>query len=139
MSYLREEFATARREYAAFRYPGDLSRELLAPRVRWRGIVVFGAMGAGAIAAAAVVAALLLRPVLAPADSQPRPYLPLGKDMHLPQDLQFKFPSLPSIPGVPDNLSLRSVAPDLGLPSEWRLPFRDESPPSPVSDSSEHA
>lgn len=140
MSFLREEFATARREYEAVRYPGDLPHDLLAPRMRWRGIVLLGAMGASAVAAAAVVAALLLRPLLAPTNSQPRPYLPLVKEMDLPQKLQFEFPSLPSIPGVPDNLSLRSVTPDLGVPSDWRIPFWDApGPRSSPPDSSEHA
>ncbi|HEY2586059.1 MAG TPA: hypothetical protein VGI81_09890 [Tepidisphaeraceae bacterium] len=107
MSILREQLAATRREYEAVHYPGDLSRELLwppfpLPRMRWRRIVIFGTVGAGTIAAAAVRAALLLRPLLTPADAQPRPYLPLVKEIHLPPKLQFEFPSLPSIPGLTD-------------------------------------
>lgn len=110
MSFLREQLAGARREYDAVHYPGDLLREMLPlplpllPRVRWRWrrIVIFGTLSGGALAAVAVRAALLLRPLLVPATAQPRPYLPLVKEIHLPQKLQFEFPSLPSIPGLTD-------------------------------------
>lgn len=108
MSFLREQLAGARRAYDAVHYPGDLSREMLPlplpllPRVRWRRIVIFGTLSGGALAAVAVRAALLLRPLLMPANAQPRPYLPLVKEIHVPQKLQFEFPSLPSIPGLTD-------------------------------------
>ena len=142
MSFLRQELAAARREYDGFHYPGDLPRELLLllpPRIRWRGIVIFGTLGAGVVAAAVIVAALLLRPLLTPANAQPRPYLPLVKEIHLPQKLQFDFPSVPSIPGLPDNLSLRSFTPDLGLPCDWLIPLWDGPVPSIAFDSPEHA
>lgn len=144
MSFLRNELAAARREYESLGYPGDLSRELLPLplprlRMRWRRIVIFGTLGAGTLAAVAVRAALLLRPMLTPADAQPRPYLPLVKEIHIPQKLKFDLPSWPSIPGLPENLSLRSVAPDLGLPSDWALPVLEGPLNSIGFDSSEHA
>lgn len=144
MSCLRDELSAARRAYAGTRYPGDLSRELLplplpALGMRWRGIVIFGTLGAGAAAAAAIVAAMLLRPLLTPATAQPRPYLPVVKEIHLPKKLQFDVPSLPSIPGLPDNLSLRAVTPGLGLPSDWAIPLWDALPISNASEFPEPA
>lgn len=142
MSCLRDELSTARRAYAGVRYPGDLSRELLplplpSLRMRWRRIVIFGTLGAAA--AAEIVTAMLLRPVLTPATAQPRPYLPVVREIHLPKKLQFDVPSLPSLPGLPDNLSLRSVTPSLGLPSDWAIPLWDALPISNLSDSPEPA
>jgi hypothetical protein len=135
MTPFREEIQAARREYQAIRYPGELSRQLLAPKMRWKHILVFGSAGLGGIAAAAVVAALMFRPLLMPSPNSGS-HLPLVQDMGLAKGLKF---AIPRLPGVPDDLSLRALEPDGQSPSQMHLPLWDDLHLPHFTPSSEHA
>lgn len=133
MSPLREETQSARNEYAALRYPGDLAAELLPLKLRWKSVLKFGSLGAGSIAAAAVVAALMVRPLLMPPSSHSTGRLPLVENIPLARDLKLDLPSLPNVPA-----ELRALAPE--PPSDLHVPFWDDLRlPSFSQSSSEHA
>lgn len=132
MSPLREEIESARREYAAIRYPGDLATELLPLRLRWKSLLAFGSLGAGSIAAAAVVAALMLRPLLMPASPHSNARLPLVENIPLARDIKLNLPSLPDVPA-----ELRSLAPE--PPSDLQPFWDDLHLPRFSQSSSEHA
>jgi hypothetical protein len=143
MTPLREQLKRYRSEYDSIIYPGDLGREMLSPRMRMRNMFVLGLLGTSAVAAAAVVAAILARPLMMPASSHPQPYLPIVKEIHLPEKMQFNLPSIPSLPGIPTNLSLRDFSNSL-LPQGLRVPFLEDAPastaqPKTQADHPEHA
>lgn len=139
MSPLREQLQSARREYESIRFPGDLSRQVFLPPVRPRGTFLLTTLGAGAAAAAAVLATLLARPVLTPAASHSRSYVPLVKEIRMPSQMNFELPSLPSVPGMPSHLSLREMAPSLVPPDGIELPSLDDLRVPTFSDNPEHA
>jgi hypothetical protein len=141
MTGLRIQLQSSRNEYRSISYPGDLPSEILPLRIGWRNRFVVGALGAGAVAAAAVVAAVLGRPLMTPDSPGSQPYMPIVKEIHLPQRMQFDLPTLPSVPGIPSNLSLREIAPPL-MPSDGlHLPSLNDFhwPQSHDSDDSEPA
>lgn len=136
MTPFREELQAARREYQAIRYPGELSRQLPAPRMRWKNIAVFGSVSLGSVAAAAVVAALMLRPLMMPTSPHSGAHLPLMENAGLAKDLKF---AIPPLPGVPDDLSLRDLEPDGQSPSELHVPSWDDLHLPHFTQASEHA
>lgn len=136
MTSSREELQAARGEYQAIRYPGDLSRKLLAPKMRWKKVLAFGMASLGSIAAAAVVAAMMFRPVLMPAWPGSGSHLPIVGDLGLPKDLKL---AVPPLPGIPQDLSLRALSPDGQSPSEFHVPLWDDLHLPHFNQDSEHA
>lgn len=139
MTPFRKELQLARRAYRSFRYPGDLARQILPARTRWRGLWVIGVVSAGAVAAAAVLGAFLARPMFLPASAQPNPHLPLVREIHVPERMQFTLPSLPSIPGFSRHLSAAPFLPSLTAPANVRVPSLGDLPAMPLSAASESA
>jgi hypothetical protein len=135
MPHLRKELDSARREYHAIRYAGDLAHQLLPARLRFRSLAIVGSLGAGGIAAAALIGALLLRPLVLPGSSQLGGQLALGEARQITTDLKLVLPPLPNLPV---DVSLQSrPAPD--APAGWRLPSWDDLHLPDFSQSSEHA
>ena len=82
--------------------------EVLAPRWRWRQLLMLGASGAGAIAAAAVMAAVMFRPILLPTSHRP----PLSvQNIPLVPEVRLALHSLPVIKDLPPRhtLDVRSI------------------------------
>jgi len=139
MTPLRQQFESARRAYAAIRYPGDLAADVLSPRVQFRGTLYLGAIATGAIAAAAMLAMMLAHPMLTPAASHSHSLMPLVKNLSLPNKMPFEMPSIPAIPGMPTNLSLHQMAPSLMPFNGLHLPSLDNIQIPFFSDGREHA
>lgn len=137
MTLLREQFQTAARAYRSISYPGDLAAQLLPSTARpRRRMPAFGAFVASAIAAAAVLAAFMSRPLFRPGVAEPHHYLPIVKEIHIPQRLQF---SLPSLPDFSSHLSLAPAMRSVVPPDRWRLPSLDWIHIPGFSDKPEHA
>jgi hypothetical protein len=122
------------------RYPGDLAKDALSPGIRFRGTSYFlGAIATGAVAAAIVLAMMLAHPILTPAASHPQSLIPLVKNLPIPNKMPFEMPSVPSLPGMPSNLSFHQMVPSLAPFEGLHLPYLDDIQIPLFSDGPEHA
>lgn len=118
MSPLREQLLTARREYEAARYPGDLPAHL-PPEHRLR---TANLPGIGAVAAAIVVGLMLARPAAVPVPTRQVASRP-PTNVTVPQpNVRLALPSIPPMHGVTASFVTAPPVQSISAPRELRLP-----------------
>jgi hypothetical protein len=133
MSQLRDQLRTARAEYEAGEYPGDLAVDVLPerPRLQLRRWALVGAgFGAGSLAAAAAIALSLMTFLPKQAEQ------PIGGDMIARVTSTGTFGKLSQLPGQLTHLTtyvpvetFRSTLHYLGVPQDQNP--SDETRPPP--------
>lgn len=118
MSSLREQLLTARREYEAVRYPGDLAADLPPPRSGRTPKVP----GISAVAAAIVLGLILARPPMLPVPPGQVASRPTSRQVVSRQDARLVLPSIPPMPAVTASFAIPPAVQRISAPRELRLP-----------------
>ena len=118
MSSLREQLLTARREYDAVRYPGDLVVHLPTEH-RLRAAKV---PGIGAVAAAIVLGLMLARPALRPAPTRQLASRPAANVILPRPNVRLELPSIPPMRAVTAGFVTTPPVQSIPVPRELRLP-----------------
>ena len=118
MTSLRQQLLTARREYEAARYPGDLVVHVPTEH-RLRAAKV---PGIGAVAAAIVLGLMLARPAIRPAPIRQLASRPPTNVIVPPPNVRLALPSIPPMPAVTAGFVTTPPVQSIPAPRELRLP-----------------